>query len=386
MDEWDWPCEHRGGPTGQTHNCGCSLGELPVYSCHNPALHRPCVIRTGNYHRTEQAGFHSCANCQFRSDTTISPEPLPHNPTEPYGDRYRFGRVRPGKKSKAALVQLDLGNRTPDGSLTYISTRRLIEDTIKRLLPQVPREISGVAGVPRSGMLPASILATHLQLPLFAAAKDGTILDVGSGSRGRRGWAGDKEGPVLIVDDSVYGGGNMRRQRQLHGDTAIYAAVYVRPEQSAAVDLAATILPSPHLFEWNLFNGAPLIGKTANPVLHGGIALDFDGIICHDDQSGGPIGSPYLLPCRHSVPLILTGRYEKHRDVTEAWLHKHGVHCDRLQMKPDNCKKSYAEYKAEHLAASDCRMMVESCPQQAEQIWRLTGKPVLCPILEKVFQ
>jgi hypothetical protein len=49
--------------------------------------------------------------------------------------------------------------------LVYTKTTDLVTDTYK-LVKYVPPDCQAIIGIPRSGMLPAAILATHLQLPL----------------------------------------------------------------------------------------------------------------------------------------------------------------------------------------------------------------------------
>ena len=50
----------------------------------------------------------------------------------------------------------------------YVKTSRMIEDCKNLLLPQVyGLNLKGILGVPRSGMLPASMLAMWLNLPLY---------------------------------------------------------------------------------------------------------------------------------------------------------------------------------------------------------------------------
>jgi hypothetical protein len=416
MSEFNWPCIYRGEPTGQQVNCGCGIGLAPVYHCINPfvAQHQ-CIIRRGSRCGEEATVDHmqSCASCNLWQQPPeavvkkpVQPKPPPpegqvRRPRlgpPPFGDRFRTWmqptRQRPAGAPPKRSVEL-VGE-----GMQYISTRRMTDDTIKRLLPQVPPEVRAVAGVPRSGMLPAAILATQLQLPLLTI-QAGIAVDVGSGSRGKQGWAGG-DGPLLIVDDSVYGGGNMRRLRAGFGDTAIYAAIYCRPEEIGVLDLCAVALPSPHLFEWNVFNGAPLVGKTINPALHGGIALDFDGVLCHDSTVSDNDEAAYVdwlanakplhLPRRHAVPLVVTFRLEKYRSQTEAWLDRWGVKVNDLRMHPaaSNAERNQlfdvAEHKGRAYRDSACRLFVESDRRQAEIIFQASGKPVLSLATEEIFQ
>jgi len=272
----------------------------------------------------------------------------------------------------------------------WVSTAQLATDAAL-LAGKLPHDLSGIVGIPRSGLIPAAIVAAHLHLPLWRLAEDGSLHSLGHGSRGRNdGLAGKAGQRLAVIDDTVYGGAAMRLARKnLRGIPALFAAVYVRPEARASVDVSAVELPSPHLLEWNLLNNGPFAGYAANAVYGKGLALDFDGIVCHDAESGGAVGSPYLLPRAHPCRLIATGRQERSRAVTEAWLRQHGVRWERLEMLPDSepfTAEAAAAHKARHYKASGCGFFVESDPGQAEHIHRLSGKPVICPRAARVWQ
>jgi hypothetical protein len=267
----------------------------------------------------------------------------------------------------------------------WISTQKLIQDSIT-LAGMLPSNVSGIAGVPRSGMLPASTIATHLHLPLYQLTEELKLERLGHGSRGRDGLH-KANGPICAIDDTVYSGAAMTRLKNFSG---LKCAVYVRPEASHHVDLFVRELPDPHLLEWNLFNCGPFGGYSADQTIFGsGIASDFDGIFCHDAQSGGVVGSPYLLPRTHPCRLIVTGRRESSRSVTVDWLKRNGCLWDRLEMManygPDDVE-AMARHKARHYGESKCGFFVESCPIQSQMIFNLTSKPVICPAQGKVYQ
>jgi hypothetical protein len=273
--------------------------------------------------------------------------------------------------------------------MEWITTEQLATDTLK-LIPQLPPDIGGVAGIPRSGMMPAALLATHLHVPLFEL--NGVLRPLGTGSRSN-GMRLDK-GTLLVVDDTVYAGNAMRKARDVLGQyRAAFASVYARPEAVKSVDLYACLLPCPHLLEWNLVNNGPFYGQSARPELYrDGIGVDLDGVLCHDSHSGGLLGTPYLLPRMGPCPLIATGRKERDRGVTEEWLAKWGVKFLRLEMMPDGYGRSgdsweaIASFKSSILNSSSLGMFIESDPEQAQRINELTGKPVICPRIKKVFQ
>lgn len=74
---YDWPCIHRGEPTGEQVDCGCGLGKQPIYACNNVALGEAiCTIRLGNNKncpkfKRDFPNLLSCAGCNFREDPTV---------------------------------------------------------------------------------------------------------------------------------------------------------------------------------------------------------------------------------------------------------------------------------------------------------------------------
>ena len=278
--------------------------------------------------------------------------------------------------------------------LHYISTEQLVAD-VREFIGRLPADLSGVAGIPRSGLLPATQIALTLHLPLFELCRTKGLRSIGTGLRMQDALI--PAGPLLVVDDSVYGGLALSTARsllrQFHPEVqAIFAAIYPRPETLAQLDLYARPAPSPHLFEWNLFN----CSQTRL------FAMDFDGILCQDWPGGDEEGEDYLrflqraaprwLPRRAPVPLIVTARLEKHRAATEAWLLRQGVRWVRLVMGPWESTQQRRElyragqHKGEAYAESACTLFIESDERQAQLIFEQARKPVLCPAAGRVFQ
>jgi hypothetical protein len=142
---------------------------------------------------------------------------------------------------------------------------------------------------------------------------------------------------------------------------------------------------------WEALAGEHYLGWNWQNARHGlRCGFDFDGILCRDTQPGEmPLIDipPLYLPRRLLVPLIATGRGEECRDASEAWLRKHAVRWQRLEMRPDSVPfegHAIAMWKAEVYARSDCLLYAESDPEQARTIAQRSGKPVLCPALGRV--
>ena len=251
-----------------------------------------------------------------------------------------------------------------------------------RLAAMVPPDVTAVAGVPRSGMTPAAIMAETLHVPLYSIHHADGLRELAHGARlaERNG----RQGRLLVVDDTIASGVSMERIRaampdilaghHFHGD-AYFAAVYANPDRAELADFVAELLPLPHYLEWNLFN------SIHTPTL----ALDIDGVIFHEER--GMAGLPKYVPRNVSVPLIATGRHERDRAVTEEQLHRVGVRYDRLVMAAtDEEYGDPATVKARAYSETPAAtLFVESCPNQARQIADACGKRVLCPATGEIW-
>jgi hypothetical protein len=327
-------CRHWGPPTGDQVVCVECPGQAAVHTCALDGL--PVIERT--LKRAE--GIKSCKTCDQ-------------------------GAPRPVKWE-------------------WVPTRQLAQDTVELLLGKLPADAAGIVGLPRSGMLPASILATHLHLPLYAF-EAGQLRRLPAGGRGCLA----REGPLVVVDDTVYAGAAMRwlKPKIAAGESRplVYAAVYVRPQAARHVDHYGRLLAAPHLLEWNLFNGAPLAGLS----IAGGAALDFDGVLCRDGARSLAEAVPLHLPRKHPIPLIVTGRGEAGRGETLAWLAKWGVRVKQLVMRPDTVgphHQDIAPWKAEVYKAAKQSLFIESSTWQARKIHELSGKPCLGIETGELFQ
>lgn len=240
-----------------------------------------------------------------------------------------------------------------------------------------------VVGIPRSGMIPAAIVATQLQMPL--ADVGGFAKGIVNG-RGGKGIEGAQR--VLLVDDSVNKGRAMATASAIvkqRAKSVTRLAVY-GPYQGEGdlVDIAFEECPGPRVFAWNM-------AKHKRMARWG---FDFDGVLCRDpvnaeNDDGERYGAflrdaePSFLP-RRPIGHIVTCRLERYRAACEDWLHRHGVEFGELHMMP-------FETKAERMAAGNrggwkagivrsigVELFIESCPKQAGIIARDAGVPVWC--------
>lgn len=279
--------------------------------------------------------------------------------------------------------------------LNFRNYADLVRDTL--LLAPKLAHVDAIVGVPRSGMLPASILACHMHKPLAIVTecmsfRTGARLDASVGIR-----------TVAIVDDSVLTGRAMRGalgQLQSeyaddsgwHGVELVTAGVYVHPDAKGKVDAWAVELPDPRGFEWNLF-GSELIRHSL---------LDIDGVLCPDppmmeeDEAGYAdylASAPVLYRPLYPVAGLVTNRLERWRDATEAWLAANRIEYGTLTMAPfataDARRRmsTPADLKSAWYAAHDKPgILVESHDNIAAAVARNTGKPCISLQSMRCFQ
>ena len=263
-----------------------------------------------------------------------------------------------------------------------------LERDIRRNLGRIPRNVDLVVGVPRSGMLPATILSQLLNAPLATLDEylSGTI-----SSTGNRPINKSAGGLTLIVDDSVCSGQEMRRVRKRVNDArksnVVYSCVYGTDGSNAGTDIELERVRHPRIFSWNIMNSWILEHA----------CCDIDGVLCVDPTDSQNDDSqcyqefvdtvePLNLPLVR-IRRLVTCRLEKYRRATEHWLGDHNILFDNLVMADGitaterrNAKKfNHAEFKARvYKQDDDAVMFIESCPNQAHSIARLSGKWVFC--------
>ena len=268
--------------------------------------------------------------------------------------------------------------------MNFKSIKDLSEDIRRYLIHKLPTDIGTVYGVPRSGMLPASIIATligsnlgMLTGPSFAGERKSKFIKK----------KGDK---VLLVDDSVYTGSAISNAKQMLGMDCLTCTIYVSPQSTSIIDYYCLELPGPRMFEWN-FTGI----KSTESYM-----FDMDGVICKDPTAFDDDGPNYRNDIINLKPLyiphvkihsICTNRIERWRPETEDWLTRHGVHYGELIMQPfdtavERRQKSHpGEYKAYHYSKSNASLFVESHDWQAGTIANKSNKPVLSIESMKLF-
>tara|TARA_Y100000296_G_scaffold85485_1_gene121543 strand:+ start:193 stop:1218 length:1026 start_codon:yes stop_codon:yes gene_type:complete len=297
------------------------------------------------------------------------------------------------KYKKSCDKKHDRRNRIVNGK--FLTINDLIEDCKKHLIPKLGElDLKGIAGIPRSGVLPASLCALWLNIPLYTFNKKGKFsLSSAISPFGGKRMQDHKEtkGKILVLDDTVYGGIAMRQVKKLiDDDSVIYGSLYVHPASLYAVDVFGKELEPPHLLEWNFFNSSYIED----------CLLDFDGILSpnvpYEKSQNEEDYIDYITnvkPFYHRIPRtykckgIVTARLEKYRDVTEAWLKTHEIKYGFLKMYPTEKSEARdsnhiveaANFKSKVFTESGASFFVESEPAEAalmrSQVYRL----VICP-------
>ncbi len=272
--------------------------------------------------------------------------------------------------------------------MNFVSHRRLLED-VRGWANQLPEDLVAVAGVPRSGLLPATLLALHRNLHLVS------LDELIRGEQPwqmplRRGVPARQTGRVLVVDDTVNTGGTIGQVRREIGerDDVLFGAVYFAERVPEVVDAAFRSVPQARCFEWNVFHSDYMRVS----------CLDMDGVICEDwtdfetdDEAGRQRYRHHLQQaCPRHVPTypvmaIVTSRLERYRTDTVNWLRNQGVRFEELVMSP-YCSARQRQEAGDHArrkaacyaGLASARLFVESDANQANQIASLSQRPVLC--------
>lgn len=286
--------------------------------------------------------------------------------------------------------------------MTYITLNDL-SNTIRKNLWKIPHDIDVVVGVPRSGMIPASIIAQYLNKPLVDVYQFVNGDYIGKGGDRFKKYIKDKVDrsgvkKVLIVDDCI---GTLGYNHQeidnllspLKEDFEIIQLVAYL-ESHNRIDLINIYLEDVSrymhdsvnvvYYEWNLFT---------HNIQTAYFLFDMDGILCVDPpddintelyESYLPNATPNIIPVI-KIGGIVTYRINKYREVTEEWLKKTRVQYGQLVMfnaesreQRNNSGVSGGQYKAYVYNNSNAICFVESNQWEAEQIYQLTNKPVYC--------
>jgi orotate phosphoribosyltransferase len=296
-----------------------------------------------------------------------------------------FHRCQPAAECRVRRKRFKAVARLP-----FVRTEELISDTLK-MIPKLGR-IARVVGIARSGMLPASVIATNVGCELWSIdQRSGTLTPLGGGERTKT-FVPVPEGKTILIDDSTWTGTAMKQCRPIveaqfkHVATAVVYS-WNNP-QCHRVDFAQRPL-GVHYFEWNI----------EHVIWSNRVAWDMDGILCRDFTSNeDDDGERYLEAMRSMEPTkwcfaskpkaIISARLERYRSETAQWLDRHHVPTSSLALGPwvnrqARERSDVASWKADQLKKGRFRVYVESSSVLAQQIAIRTAEigwpvPVIC--------
>lgn len=275
--------------------------------------------------------------------------------------------------------------------MIFISYAQLVKDIVA-WSEELPRDLDVIVGVPRSGMVPAAVLALHRNVRLTSVddLRDGRVFLGGFRDQHRK----LKKG--LVLDDSILTGKSIFRAgdalKGVKGIKLFYGGVYLKPGAESTAYLHCRKVQTPRIFEWNWLHSC-WITKAC---------MDIDGVLCRDptkeENDDGLRYRKFLhtVAPRHiptvEVHTLVTSRLEKYRMDTVKWLQRHGVLFKNLIMHPAATKKErqkagdHAKRKAIVYRQSGYPLFIESSTKQAQAIAQFTGKPVLCTDSMSLYQ
>lgn len=262
----------------------------------------------------------------------------------------------------------------------FSGPQRVFQDSIK-MLERIPN-FDAIVGVPRSGTIVASFLATVLNSKLgFIDRSSGLVFFDG----GYRVSFKSEVKSILLVDDvTTYANFVTNYKSFLKDYNVKTACIYINPGSEPLVDYFSLVVERPRIFSWNLFNN-DLLSQSC---------VDLDGVLCFDPtEEENDDGENYLnfisnvkvkFRCRYEIHSIVTNRLEKYRNETELWLKRNNIKYRNLIMSPHKTKmervkaKDYAIKKAEYFSKTNCSLFIESDEKQSFDIAKLSGKSVIC--------
>ena len=268
--------------------------------------------------------------------------------------------------------------------------------SVWKAIPNLSEDIDLIVGVPRSGMIPAMMLALYMNMQVTSL----DMLLLGKVfSCGMYRMAGNAMGElnqfkhILIIDDTYCSGRAMEKvHKQVQESVTMqsykgkisYAAVYVTPGNEDKLDYAFEVCPLPRLFQWNIFNHS----------VNSQACFDIDGVVCRDpspeENDDGVKYREFIRTVRHRTGTIhqisrfVSSRLEKYRKDTEEWLHRSGYNFNELVLLNLPSKEErvrlgcHGSFKAEVYEKSPETLFYESELRQALEIAQRTGKDVFC--------
>src|SRR6195952_5721706 len=270
--------------------------------------------------------------------------------------------------------------------ISYSQVERMVGSMLDGVMAWQP---DAVVAIVRGGLVPATMVSCMLSLPLFMVAwdRETSITNwVGSAATVKR---------LLVVDDCCATGRTMlsveTALRHQNYECATLTVVH-DPETTGYVPDFAPPMTELFRFPWERGEATPAsrrlraMGASGDPSAERPFyGLDLDGVFLADidrrEYVADLIGA---LQRRHALKLfdvlpafpreraiVVTGRPEVDRALTEAWLSRWGFQDLTVECRPHDMPDdvvSVARYKAATATRWGCTHFIESDPEQAIRI------------------
>lgn len=267
---------------------------------------------------------------------------------------------------------------------------KIIKENIYRIQEE---KIDLIVGIPRSGLLPASIISLYLNIPMtdFDSFLNGNIYNMGN-TKVKENWIKnlDEAKHILIVEDSSVSGNSLkdakvRLNTSKYKNRCKFLTIFVTEETKKYTDIYFDVCPVPRMFEWNYIHHHGVINA----------CFDIDGVLCEDPTPmENDDGENYINFIRNAKPkfipsfkigYLVTSRLEKYREDTEYWLKKNKIQYDKLIMIDLPSKEerirlgNHGKFKGENYKKlKNTNIFIESEMNQAIEIAKISGKAVFC--------
>lgn len=289
--------------------------------------------------------------------------------------------------------------------MEYITINDL-NNTIRKNLWKIPRDIDFVITIPRSGSIAGSIISSYLNLPMIDI--EGYMHDTKPYGGGRIMYYNSNHkvhNRALVIDDTVNSGKSMNEtKKKLSSKTGIeyvYMCVYLEGKGGNVVDFYLEDVRNKTqnhtkviLYEWNIFQHYEFVMLKC--------LYDIDGVFCLDPPDERR-NEDYLQYIQNATPLfiprtkvggIITYRLIKNQEITKDWLKSNGISYNRLIMfdaqtwdERNNKGISPGRYKGDYYKThNEFELFVESDDNQAREIASISHKPVYCVETNKMYQ
>ena len=286
--------------------------------------------------------------------------------------------------------------------IKYTSVSDLL-NTIRLNLWKIPNNIDLIVGVPRSGMFCAILVSEFLNKPVISIEDFLLGLEPSFGGRIKK-TSNFKN--ILVLEDTAYTGRSIldAKQKCLNLGNAnnynfIFGCIYAEgKEATKKVDIYFENNYDPnttlcHLYEWNILQHDEYVSKY--------LMFDMDGILCKEPPDERNT-EEYIDYIQHATSMVIpssmigaivTYRLNIYREITEKWLKDTGIQYKALYMVKANSWEerarmcSPAQYKAYvYKNATWALLFIESDKRQAQEIAKLSNKPVWCYEDGKMYQ